>query len=94
MKKKNKLARLASIDASVLGSVAGGRGLDVWNEWTFAFLASNSCYEAVWKAGANAGQDFAPGVNVSDWNEATRGVANDAAYAAWNGPACANYGWW
>ncbi|HJZ87503.1 MAG TPA: hypothetical protein VKN99_20150 [Polyangia bacterium] len=94
MNKKNKQARLVSIEASVLGSVVGGKGLDVWNYWAFDNLATYSCTESVWRAAANAGEDFAPGVNVSDWNDATWSVANDAANAAWNGPACAYYGLW
>jgi len=93
MNRNDKRTRLASIDASALGSVAGGRNLDLMDSWAFGYLSSPSCYRDVLHAAAAAG--FPLGGGISDaWPDAAWNAANDAASAAWNGPSCANYGWW
>ncbi len=90
MKRNDKRARLVSIDNSVLGSVAGA-GLDVTDSWAYNYLASPSCYYAVRDAAVDAAIKVLDGGGGDD---AVWSAANDAANAAWNGPACSNYGWW
>jgi len=90
MNQKDKLARLVSIDNSVLGSVAGGKGLDVWGSWAFKHLTTDSCYNAVEDAAAYAGYKVS---GRSEWSDDAWKAANSAANDVWNGPACSYYGW-
>jgi len=90
MSKNDKLARLVSIDNSDLGSVAGGRGLDVYDSWAYQNIATDSCVDAVLAAAVKAGGVLPLGQH---WDDAAWSRANDAANAAWNGPACSHYGW-
>jgi len=91
MSKNDKPARLVSIDTCALGSVAGGKGLDVSDSWAFNTIATDSCVDKVLRAAANAGLAVAQG---QTWDDAAWSAANDAANAVWNGPACSYYGWW
>ncbi len=91
MRSKDKLTRLASIDASVLGSVGGGYGLDVSDSLAFNNLATSSCVDAVLRAAAVAGNNQAQG---KPWGDDAWSAANNAANAVWNGPRCSYYGWW
>ncbi|HJZ85030.1 MAG TPA: hypothetical protein VKN99_07640 [Polyangia bacterium] len=93
MNKKSRLARLVSIEKSALGSVVGGRRLDLADSWAFSYLAHGSCYREVLHSAAYAGYEVGGGV-LESWPDAAWSAANDAANAAWNGPACRNYGWW
>jgi hypothetical protein len=73
----------SELDASDLASVAGGGDFDggVF-PWQYDVLASESCYQTVKDAGyavANAGGDI--------------DAQQQAMDKAWNGPACAYYGW-
>jgi len=96
MGSKNKVTRLASIDNSVLGSVTGGYGLDVWDTWGYNYLATQRCGDAVNSAASRAGYrvsgHFSP--RWGTWGDDAWSAANDAANDVWNGPACSNYGWW
>jgi len=96
MRSNDKVTRLAPIDNTVLGRVAGGYGLDVWDTWGYQYLATRGCSDALNNAAAKAGYQvsghFSP--RWGTWGDDAWSAANDAANAVWNGPDCANYGWW
>jgi len=92
MRKNDKVMRLVSIDAAVLESVTGGRGLDLLGSWAYNHLASTSCQDAVLDAAVEAGNAKSDRP-VPQWDDDAWAEANIAAYAAWNGPACRYYGW-
>jgi len=93
MDKNRKLARLASIDNSVLGKVAGGKGLDLSDSWAFNNLSTWYCYDSVWDAAWRAGSKMG-GNHADAWDDAAWSAANDAANDMWNhGWPCIHYGW-